>query len=114
MAELYLSKCAKVFRRDNRYIVSFKNIDASKNAYLFRYLHDVGVGYIDRNHFSWKSNVIDIGELYNLLLKWVENDLIIDVHTDNISVHDVKNSILGDNAIKRGNNLFKLILKKEF
>lgn len=112
MAKLYLSQCAKVFKRDNQYIVSFKRLNASKNAHLYQYLYDVGVGYKDRDHFFWRHNIIDIIELYSLLLKRVESDLVIDIYADSICIKDVKNAIIGDMPIKRG-NLLKAILKGE-
>lgn len=79
--------------------VSFKNITPRKLENLCLYIYNKGVRYhnVSTYYYEPDDTLLDLGELENLLGKWLEEDLIIDNEFQNsISTRDVINAFFRD------------------
>ena len=79
--------------------VSFKNIPPTKLEKFCQYIYDKGIRYYNASAYYYEPDdtLVDLGELENLIGKWLEKDLIIDNEFQNtISTRDVINAFFRD------------------
>ena len=92
-------KLSDIAHVKSNYKVSFKNISPTRLGNLCQYIYNKGIRYYNASTYYYEPDdtLLDLGELENLIGKWLEEDLIIDNEFQNtISIKNVINTFFRD------------------
>ena len=92
--------------------VSFKNISPTQLVNLCRYIYDKGIRFQNATTYYYEldDTLLDLGELENLVGKWLEKDIIIDdEYKESITPRKVVNAFFKD-SIPYRNRIVKNVL----
>lgn len=106
-------KLSDIAHVKSKHRVSFKNISPKKLENLCLYIYNKGIRYHNASSYYYEldDTFLDLGELDNLIGKWLEEDLIIDNEFQNtINTKDVINAFFRD-SIPYKSPIVKRVLK---
>ena len=92
-------KLSDIAHVKSKHRVSFKNISPKKLENLCLYIYNKGIRYHNASSYYYEldDTFLDLGELDNLIGKWLEEDLIIgDEYRNTICNRDVVNAFFRD------------------